>query len=113
MLNPFILLARPLGLEPGTSTIFVFRQSALLFRDALEKCHHLVQHLCLTSILQMQEMADTADLDIVHVAEISFQPGNFFIRHDCTQLCLAPNEQDGTLDLRHNLFSAVSLGKAV
>ena len=56
----------------GPLDIFVFRQSAVLFRDMLEKFHHLIQYRCLTSILQMQEMAYTADLDIVHIAEIPF-----------------------------------------
>jgi hypothetical protein len=44
----------------------------------------------------MQEVADSADLDIVHIAVIPCQPGNFFIRHECTQLCIAPMNRRGT-----------------
>ena len=64
-------------------------------------------------VLQMQKMANTVDLGIAHIAEILFQPRDFIIRHHRTESHLAPNEQNGTLDLRQYLFIVIPLGKAV
>jgi len=94
-----IVLASSRNCWPGLKEIFCLTRREGLRRSPIaaatseyvQECHHLCQHRCLTMILQMQEMANTVDLGIAHIAEILSQPGDFIIGHYRTQLCLAPH----------------------